>query len=81
MLPILGAAPIPPFIMGHISGNYEQISMKFSVITLLTSKREICKKKLKYVTPSWSNPTPTTPVGHTIPHGIVIFLVFKSILQ
>jgi len=54
-----GATPPQHTIIGDISGNYERISTKFSVISLLTMMQELSEKLFKYFTPFWGNPTPT----------------------
>jgi len=44
MLPPRGATPQPHTIIGDISGNYERISTKFSVISLLSRKQKLGEK-------------------------------------
>jgi len=58
MLPPLGAAPTSNSNIADISGIYERISTKFSEISLLTTKSVLDEKMLKYIIPSWGNPTP-----------------------
>jgi len=53
MLPSLGATPPPYSEIFDISGNYERILMKFSVISLLARRWVLGEKIVKYFAPSW----------------------------
>jgi len=55
--PRWGDQPRPPYTkICDIFGNYERISTKISVISLL-ARRLVFGEKLKYVTPSWEHTT------------------------
>jgi len=52
-----GATPPQHTIIGDISSNYERISTKFSVISLLTRMREL-SEIVKNILPFWGQPHP-----------------------
>jgi len=58
MLPHLEASPPPYSKIGDISGNCQLITAEFSETSLLTRRYVLGVKMLKYVNPSWGNPTP-----------------------
>jgi len=63
MLPPFWATPPPFSKIDDISDNYEQISTKFPVISLLTRKWVSGIKMLKCVTPSWATPLPYSKIS------------------
>jgi len=69
MIPPRGATPpqhTPPWYplcIVDISDNCERISTKFSVISLLSRRRELGEKMFKCVTHSWGNLTPHSNIG------------------
>jgi len=61
----IGATPSPHSYIGDISGNYERISTKFSVISLQTSVMSLISIRPtgKYVTHLGATPSPHSYIG------------------
>jgi len=63
MLPPRGATPPQHTIISDISGYYERILTKFSYISLITRRRELGEKMLKFLPPFGATPPPHFNIG------------------